>query len=79
MNFKKWVISIQTAGYNGARTVDQNSIRNAIIADYYIYKKKTSGNPLKKQQCKFCGKKFMKTCRESIIILDLIRIAIKIE
>ena len=21
MNFKKWVISIQTAGYNGARTV----------------------------------------------------------
>ena len=22
MNFKKWVKSIQTAGYNGARTVD---------------------------------------------------------
>ena len=71
MNFKKWVISIQTAGYNGARTVDQNSIRNAIVADYYT-KKKTSGNPLKKQQCKFSGKKIMKTCRESIIILDLI-------
>ena len=24
MNFKKWVKSIQTAGYNGARTVDKN-------------------------------------------------------
>jgi hypothetical protein len=23
MNFKKWVKSIQTAGYNGARTVDE--------------------------------------------------------
>jgi hypothetical protein len=25
MNFKKWVKSIQTAGYNGARTVSKNS------------------------------------------------------
>ena len=26
MNFKKWVKSIQTAGYNGARTVDEKKI-----------------------------------------------------
>ena len=29
MNFKKWVKSIQTAGYNGARTVDYMT--------YYLY------------------------------------------
>ena len=58
--------------------LDQNSIRNANVADYFT-KKKYFWKPLKKQQCKFCGKKLVKTCRESIIILDLIRITIKIE
>ena len=28
MNFKKWVNSIQTAGYNGARTVHENIIKS---------------------------------------------------
>ena len=32
MNFKKWVKSIQTAGYNGARTV--------FIKRLYLFKKK---------------------------------------
>ena len=44
MNFKKWVKSIQTAGYNGARTVgileneiDGRSIRGCqILADQVI-------------------------------------------
>ena len=40
MNFKKWVKSIQTAGYNGARTVDINfvlrkcNVLNLIMCTY---------------------------------------------
>ena len=35
MNFKKWVKSIQTAGYNGARTVDINVL--VVIIVYLTY------------------------------------------
>ena len=31
MNFKKWVKSIQTAGYNGARTVDAFAILDKYV------------------------------------------------
>ena len=31
MNFKKWVKSIQTAGYNGARTVPMIDIMTSVI------------------------------------------------
>ena len=32
MNFKKWVKSIQTAGYNGARKVIQDRLRNTTFS-----------------------------------------------
>ena len=31
MNFKKWVKSIQTAGYNGARTVSKEKLLRVVI------------------------------------------------
>ena len=34
MNFKKWVKSIQTAGYNGARTVVETSSENQGLGAY---------------------------------------------
>ena len=38
MNFKKWVKSIQTAGYNGARTVISiSSIWSTELHSYKIY------------------------------------------
>ena len=36
MNFKKWVKSIQTAGYNGARTVDYKPGR--VYTKYFLIK-----------------------------------------
>ncbi len=32
MNFKKWVKSIQTAGYNGARTLDASGLISGMLA-----------------------------------------------
>ena len=37
MNFKKWVKSIQTAGYNGARTVDKKQTLSVIRVFFLIF------------------------------------------
>ena len=44
MNFKKWVKSIQTAGYNGARTVGIHTCTKAFeeaesghLFEFYVY------------------------------------------
>ena len=41
MNFKKWVKSIQTAGYNGAHTVFKFSVQDSDL-EYLFWRRKNS-------------------------------------
>ena len=38
MNFKKWVKSIQTAGYNGARTVNRKTTETTSLKNDFFLK-----------------------------------------